>query len=233
MKNIFYASLILLFAITSCIKEQPKPEAGNIPGMGETPGEIEIATPFELPDGISIEGSIVGLSGGSVSVPEETELKSLNTWWRYRGSGKQVQCGMTFRNDKSDAVDIEIPGGCVFENQESDGQHGICLQTIRIHVLGNSQVQLKFYLYCLNEGRPASRIQDTYIIRGVTGSQSFADLVNSLKNKRIDISMFSDNMNDYDVIADKIQQCVWKLTNSIYGINKTDWDYINYLDEMD
>nr|WP_321410548.1 hypothetical protein [uncultured Carboxylicivirga sp.] len=219
---------IILFA--SCEKDNTEIESGNIPGMGETPGDFEIAEAFVLPDGIEMS-AITGLSSIDINNVDLSLKKTSDR--RERGCGSQVQCELTFGNANAEACDIEIKGGTIFDCVEEDGQSGMCMQTIRIHVLGHSQVQVKFYLQCLNQGRPASRAVDTYIIRGVTASQSFKDLVNALEPKRIDISQFSDNMSDYNVIQGKIQQSVWKLTNSIFGVNQDDWEYIASLQDME
>lgn len=237
MKKLFTLfSVAILVTFSSCIKELPESEseAGNIPGMGETAGELEIVEQFVLPEGVTIVGEI---SGGIASeAPTDDDLKSTMRH-RSRGSGNQVRCDFTFRNDRPEPCDVEIPAGTVVECKtkegEPNGQHGICLQTIRIHLLGNEMVQMKFYLYCLNQGRPGSRTLDTYIIRGITGSESFGDLCNALSPKKIDISQFSDRMEDYNVITERIQQCVWQLTNSIYGVRQKDWDYIKKLEDME
>ncbi|MCU4164672.1 hypothetical protein [Carboxylicivirga caseinilyticus] len=209
--------------LASCEKENTEIESGNIPGMGETPGDFEISEAFVLPAGIEMS-AITGLSSIEITDVDLSLKKTSDR--RERGCGSQVQCELTFGNANAEDCDIEIKGGTIFECLEEDGQSGMCMQTIRIHVLGHSKVQVKFYLQCLNEGRPASRTVDTYIIRGVTASKSFKDLVNALEPKKIDISEFSDNMSDYNVIQGKIQQSVWKLTNSIFGVNQADWDYI-------
>lgn len=229
--SFLFCAVIALSMVTfsSCEKETIG-ESGNIPGMGETPGAFEISKAFVLPEGITVS-PITGLSSVSTNIDDLT-LKSTNHR-RERGCGSEVQCQMTFGNTKPEPCDIEIEGGTIFECLEADGQSGMCMQTIRIHVLGNSQVQVKFYLQCLNKGRPSSRLVDTYKIKGVTASKSFTDLVSALKPKKIDISHFSDNMSDYNVIQGKIQRCVWSLTNSIYGVNQEDWDYIASLQDME
>ena len=237
-KNIFFVaiSLIVATSFVSCEKSDSKSKEevpGQIPGMGDAGGDLEVIAPFVLPEGISFVGKIKG--AGDSPEPLKGELvfianTKLKDYSPILGSGGQwLALELIFENATSVNKDIVIPAGCVFEAQEEGYQHGIVLQDVRIHVLGNNQIQIKLYLYCINKGKEGSSSVSTYVIRGVSTSEWIAKLVLALEYKKIDISEFTEQeLEEYDRITTAIQDIVWAITNG-YGVNQRDWDFINAL----
>ncbi|MCA1757618.1 MAG: hypothetical protein LC649_09190, partial [Bacteroidales bacterium] len=60
--KLFYLLILALFiGLTSCEKNDELP--GNIPGMGDTPGDILLSDTFSFPEGIHLLGEIKGYDG--------------------------------------------------------------------------------------------------------------------------------------------------------------------------
>lgn len=245
MKKVVYAVAILLLvagSFVSCEKSDSKSKKevpGQIPGMGNAGGELEVKAPFVLPEGISLVGVIRGAGDsteprtGEAVIGASTQLKE--DYIPVLGSGGQwLALELIFENATSVNKDVVIPAGCVFEVQQEGYQHGIALQDVRIHVLGNNQLQIKLYLYCINKGKEGSSSVTTYVIRGVSTSEWIGLLVDALEYKMIDISEFTpEELEEYNRITLAIQDIVWAITNG-YGVNQTDWDFINALrDKID
>jgi hypothetical protein len=240
----FLLALVLIVSVSfvSCEKDDSKSKEevpGQIPGMGDAGGELEVKAPFVLPDGISLVGVIRGAGDSNVSLTGEAIFlqNSLlkDDLYPILGSGGQwLALELIFENATSVNKDVVIPAGCVFEVQEEGYQHGIALQDVRIHVLGNNQLQIKLYLYCINKGKEGSSSVTTYVIRGVSTSEWIGLLVEALEYKMIDISEFTpEELEEYDRITTAIQEIVWAITNG-RGVNQTDWDFIEALrDKID
>ena len=241
MKSKRFLIVILIISsglFFSCEKSDTnnKEEPGNIPGMGNAGGQLEVVAPFVLPEGISLVGEIKGFGDSEVplsgaAVPINNRVKDYYN--PVLGSGGQwLALELIFSNASSVNQEFVIPGGCVFEVQQDGYQHGVALQDVRIHVLGNNQIQIKLYLYCINKGKKGSSSVTTYVIRGVSTSEWIAKLVLALEYKKIDVSDFTpEEMEEYTRITTAIQEIVWAITNG-YGVNQTDWDFINSLQDV-
>ncbi|RZT96775.1 hypothetical protein EV201_1425 [Ancylomarina subtilis] len=237
IKFLFVALLCVSIALVSCQKDDSKSnkeEPGKIPGMGNAGGKLEVVAPFVLPDGISLVGEIRGSSedpGVGNNRPYGMDVIKLKSdYIPTLGSGGQwLALDLIFANATSVNQDVVIPAGCVFEAQEDGYQHGIALQDVRIHVLGNDQIQIKLYLYCINKGMEGSSSVVTYVVRGVSTSEWIMKLTEALEYKMIDVSEFSpEEMDEYNRITNAIQDILWGITNG-YGVNDRDWDFINAL----
>ncbi|MFT5749510.1 MAG: hypothetical protein ACI93S_000771 [Ancylomarina sp.] len=240
MKKFSYLIAIILVAsisFVSCDKDDSKSKEevpGEIPGMGNAGGDLEVVAPFVLPEGISFVGTIKGFGDSEVPLAGEAFPNIGSQLKDYEGpvlgsGGQWLALELIFDNASSVNKDVVIPAGCVFEVQEDGYQHGIVLQDVRIHVLGNNQIQVKLYLYCINKGKEGSSSVTTYVIRGVSTSEWIAKLVAALEYKKIDVSDFTpEELEEYNRISEAIQEIVWGITNG-YGVNDRDWDFINAL----
>ena len=54
----------------NCSLEVEKEIPGQIPGMGNAGGDLEVKTPFVLPEGISVVGEVRGICVFQVAVGE-------------------------------------------------------------------------------------------------------------------------------------------------------------------
>ncbi|MCZ4693998.1 hypothetical protein [Ancylomarina euxinus] len=247
MRKIKFILITLMFlsgTIISCEKNdsQSKEEPGNIPGMGDAGGELEIAAPFVLPPGISIVGEVRGAGDSSVSLVGENFLRSESNLKDYEGmygsGGQWVLLNMVFENTTKEDQEVIIPAGCVFEYNRDDNetddnnyQNGICLQEIRITIFGSTQLNVVLFLYCVNKGKEGSSSLVSYIIRGTSTSELIDFLVDALRYKMIDINDFApEEMDEYNSITDRIQEIVWAITNGS-GLTQADKDFIDDLSD--
>ncbi len=230
------ALLFVLMTYSSCQKEENTQEMpGNIPGMGNAEGQLEIKEPFVLPEGVSFVGEIRGFGDAPIAIeqPSMVSLKSDENDVLTLGCGGQwIALDLLLENSDGFNKEVVIPAGCVFECQEDGYQHGITLHDVRIHLLGNSQLQVKLYLFCINKGKHGSSSVVTFIIRGVSASQWIKKLTDALLYKGIDVSSFSEEqMDEYNRISTGLQDIVWAITNGS-GVNQRDWDFINALRDL-
>lgn len=247
MKKIKFlvAVLVLITGILiSCQKDdsKSKDDPGNIPGMGNAGGELEVLKPFVLPEGISIAGEVRGAGDSPVSLDgnailrNESNLKDYDG--RYGSGGQWVMLNLVLENSTPVDQEVVIPAGCVFEynhdeNETDDNnyQHGICLQEIRITIFGSARHNIILFVYCINKGKEGSNNLVSYIIRGTSTSRLIAFLVDALKFKKIDVSDFTnDEMDEYNRITDRIQEIVWAITNGS-GLTQDDKDFIRALSD--
>ncbi|MDE5423415.1 hypothetical protein L3073_14435 [Ancylomarina sp. DW003] len=240
IKFILIAVMFLSGIAISCDKSDSKSndDPGNIPGMGEAGGKLEVEKPFVLPEGVSIVGEISGFGDGveavegSISLLENPTLKDAKTGYFSRGSGGQwVILDILLRNDNDTDTYFTFNRGCVFECKEKDYQHAICLRKVRFKIAKKIQKRIKLFLYCINKGRSGSKAGIGYYLRGVTKSERMMKLCNALQYKKIDVSHYDeDQMSDYEAKCKRIQDIVWAVTNG-KGASANDWEFIASLQD--
>tara|TARA_R110001583_G_scaffold8896_2_gene41961 strand:- start:7130 stop:7888 length:759 start_codon:yes stop_codon:yes gene_type:complete len=244
IKFILIALIFLSGVIISCEKSdsKSKEEPGNIPGMGDAGGEIEVVEPFVLPEGISLVGEVRGAGDSSVSLMGDEIIRNESNLKYYEGAygsgGQWVLLNLVFENSTSIDQEVVIPAGCIFEYSHDDDetddnnyQNGICLQEIRLTVFGSTRLNVVLFLYCINKGKEGSSSLVSYIIRGASTSELISFMVDALKYKRIDISDFTEEeMDEYNSITERIQEIIWAITNGS-GLTQEDKDFIDALSD--
>ena len=243
--NLFFIASLFLIGFTSC--EQQTEEPGGIPGMGETPGELEIAEPFVAPQGIAInlesqdETTLDAiLSSSSQNVLKNSVIPSfvgcagnmynehLNIW---------ILVKLTITNDSDQRMCIDIPAGTVFEVSEPGFQNGIVVCPITLCLDGKSTIDVTLSLMCLNKGYDGSTTDVTYKWRGVTASpimQNFCKMFAKKKCKMEDYDLSnSTERKKYSDIVDHIQKAIWNLTNDGRELTQDQIDYFNSLPDRD
>lgn len=244
IKFILIALIFLSGVIISCEKSdsKSKEEPGNIPGMGDAGGELEVVAPFVLPEGVSLVGEVRGAGDSSVSLIGNEISRNQSNLKDYEGmygsGGQWVLLNMVFENTTTKDAVVVIPAGCVFEYNRDDNetddnnyQNGICLQEVRLTVFGSTRLNVVLFLYCINKGKEGSSSLVSYIIRGASTSELISFMVDALKYKRIDISDFSEEeMVEYNSITERIQEIVWAITNGS-GLTQADKDFIDDLSD--
>ncbi len=232
--------------------EQENEEPGGIPGMGETPGELEIREPFVPPEGVTYE--VKGgeeLTLADILASEQTKLKSTNECPEklIKGSGGNLYHGklriwitvkLTFTNKSNINRRITLPQGLIFKVVEKGYQNGILLQRIIFYVKARSVRTISIIAYCLNRGRDGSNEDLHYTIPGVTDSKVlWKKLLKSLENRNVNIENFittptssslkainAEGIEKYIEIADHLQKMVWTLTNDGKDLSQKQIDYI-------
>ncbi len=261
MKNLaLLVTGLLLLVFTACSDDNSTNDIntpGNIPGMGNTEGELEISQAFTLPEGVSLV-SIQGvespdpaleftsstLKTATTKDDDDDEIQDLYYLPAVGSGGEWIALELLFEivynADGTVNKDIFIPAGTLVECQEDGYQSGIVLQDVRIHIdepkSDNASplayhLQIKLYTYCINKGKTGSSSVVTYVLKGLSSSEWIEELVDALAYKAIDISDFTaEQLEEYEYITAGLQDIVWAITNG-QGVNEKDWEFIEALRE--
>ncbi|NPA37548.1 MAG: hypothetical protein GXO47_11955 [Chlorobi bacterium] len=255
MKNLitFLFILPLVFiGISSCEQQSEEP---GIPGMGDTPGELEISEPFVTPEGVTISLQTLDEETIDNIFSSQPYLKSTN------GNGYQKGCGgsrfnnqfkvwirvqLDVQNTNSNKVCIDIPAGTVFQVSDPAYQNGITISPIQICTDPFSICHTELWLMCVNKGKDGSETNVSYKILGVTGNAKMKNLISRLTHKKCNIEWYLDIVNanalkasdidpieQYTDIADHIQNAIWQLTNDLEDLSEEQIEYFESLPEID
>ena len=225
---------------------------GQISGFGGNTGKIS-GKAFELPNGIVFDGDIIGASWESITTyasevkskkPSSNRITLLNDmttrsvisdYYKYDmyGSGLNVLILVRLKNTTSRQIDVEFPAGLVFESSNAKYQHGILIKKTKVSVpVGGNDVILMMYCGNANREMPDSSVK--FLKPVVTNSKLLLYLCDLVKNKRINIEEnieTNEEMGKYFVIAEKLQEIVWKVTDYGQMPDKADQDYISSISD--
>ncbi|RPE14248.1 hypothetical protein EGT74_12315 [Chitinophaga lutea] len=195
------ATLMLAFVIPGCKKNNKNDDApgetpGKLVGMGEMAG-VPTGTPFVFPANISVAGSIYG--------------SSCDTAYR-RGSGEFVDVCIGFFNSGTTDYTLTLPAGLTITADDVTYQHGIIIQDTKILLKAGMITRCGVGAYCINAPKKPSSYTVTYKIGNVSDSRLIKQLIDLLKNKKINIEEYA-NSSDYNDAVDIIQPAVWSITD--------------------
>jgi hypothetical protein len=241
MKRLFIGlALFSYLFMISCEKEKETP--GGIPGMGDTPGRLEIKEAFTLPDGITITGQITGIIEDDKKSGDTKSGSATKTLPSYGSGGKAVKLQVVFTNSSNYPRTVVFPKGLLWECNLPGYQHAIMLQTTWVTVLANSQRSVIIDLYCINWGLEPSYTNSTFNIIGVTASRIMWQLLDLIGWKKINYEMIyhftygsksvASTAPGYDEITEKLQTIVWNLTNFNKPISDDDKAFIESIPEL-
>ena len=245
--NLFFIATLFLIGFTAC---EQTDEPGGIPGMGDTPGELEIAEPFVAPEGLSIE-----VSGLDELTLEDgagiAQLKSTQSRCSIHGVGGSryknrfkvwIRTNIWISNISNKKICTTLRRGLIFKVSKEGYQHGILVKPVKICINPNTEQNIELWLMCINKGKDGSKHKLKYHIAGITASKVINNLLNYLKGKKIDVSDYcnvnpsaklksttADDMVEYQEIADHIQNAIWQLTNEGKDLSQEQIDYFNSL----
>ncbi len=242
---------LLILVFSACSDDNATSDVGtpgNIPGMGNAGGELEISEPFVLPEGVtvlSISGvdnpdpaadiaaaAMKSTSCGDDDHDDEGETQDLYYLPAIGSGGEWIALNLLLEVADGVNKDIIIPAGMLVKCEQDGYQNGIVLQDVRIHLAGCKNIQIKLFVYCINKGKTGSTKQLTYVFKGITQCELFTALTAALEYKKIDISDFSeDELEDYEYITTGLQDIVWAITNG-RGANHKDWAFIEALKDI-
>jgi hypothetical protein len=239
MKKAFLLlAVVSLLGFNACEKENNE-APGTIPGLGNTPGEIEIKAPFKMPDGISIIGEITGLENAISKTGESKLANDSKSMVPKFGSGLVVRVRLTLLNSTNNPRTIFFPKGLVWKCLNDAYQHGLQLQITWVSLAPNEQRTIYVDLYCLNLGIPPPDQEGKYKILGVTSSTVLWDLLNKIGWRKINFEMIYGNITGkgdsgptYEEITDRLQSIVHNLTDRGIGISSDDEVFINGIPEI-
>jgi hypothetical protein len=212
-------SFIIVVSLLYCGKDKDNSDdPGNIPGMGDAGGELEVEDPLSFEIGLSLIGDIVGFEVNNEPLGNPV------------GSGGQwVILDVLIQNETDKLANFYLPGGAVVECQTEGYQHAICINRVDISIEAEKTKNCKLLVYCINKGRSGSHPDITYLIKGISSSDRMMRLVEALEDKKIDVRDYlPDNKAEFDALCVNIQDVVWAITNGS-GLSDDDWVFINSL----
>jgi hypothetical protein len=247
--SLFFIISLFLIGFTAC---EQTDEPGGIPGMGDTPGELEISEPFTPPEGITID--LEGLEETTLEDVFSTEayLKSVNGRRRIKGCGGSrykgklkiwINVKLSVQNTGNTKECFTIPCGTVFKVSNPQAQNGIVISPIKLCVDKRSRCDFSLWLMCLNKGKDGSSMNVTYKIVGVTASKPIWNILRYVKRKKCNIEWYANfepnaklktvseagDLETYSDIADHIQNAIWQITNEGKDLSEEQISYFESL----
>jgi len=223
---------------------------GEIPGLGETSGELT-GEKFEFPEGIELEEEITGYAGSREPMAKSTSntaikasleksflkaeraIGSLSTQKIISvGSGNFVRLALRLKNTTSAKKTIELPAGLIIKSRTGRYQHGVLLKKTSFTIDANESVLTDLYMYCGNVQKSSSSIAEKYDLSVISNSSSLHELIDLLKNKKINIEQYLGQENgfyDYSGHVGVIQNCLWSITDSKVGLTDSNYKDIEEL----
>jgi len=232
---------IAIICLWSCEKNKSE-TPGNIPGMGEASGDLQVKEDFKLPQGISLIGDIAGLDKPDSKYGELKSAYDVKSVYPCYGSGKFVKLQLTLLNTANNPRTVFFPKGLLWRCKSQDYQHAILLQTTWVCLQANSMRTFVVDLYCINLGIPAPKSDATYRILGVTSSKVMCNLLNMIGWRRINYEMIFGKLYPdqkgiaeepaYEEITERVQNIVWNLTNNGINVTAEDKAFIESIPEL-
>jgi hypothetical protein len=224
VKTIFYG-LVFLATITlnSCEKLFIDDSPGNISGMGNNNGELQIKESYELPEVIVLIKPIA----------EEIIDGSLP---RY-GSGS-VHLKITLLNYSDTAITVFFPKGLIIKCNSPIYHNLMLLQTCWICLQPNGPKSFILDTYCVNTGKKHLAPPDiTFEILGLSGSKVINDLLDLIGWRKINYEMIigsssSAKTDAYLDVMQPLRDLVWKLVSPGGNITNEDKWFIESIPEL-
>lgn len=223
----FLIGLSVTFLLISCQK-QDQEELARIPGMGDTPGELQIEKPFTLPSDVKILGDITGIDDSGAKSGES------KSFYLYGSGGRMIKLKITLLNTSNSWKTVFFLKGLVWKSLVPGYQSAICLQTTWVSLMPNSQRTFYIDLYCINQGLNPSDGNSLFQILGITSSPIIQDLLKLISWRMINYEWIYGYINNkslmtgpsYDEITERLQQVVWNLTNNGIPVSSDDKAFI-------
>ena len=237
-KTILFLFAFSLLGFNFCQKDTLE-SPGQIPGMGNTPGEIQIKQSFVIPDGINVIGEISGLENPDAKGGELKPVNDSKSVLPRFGSGLAVRLKLTVLNSRNNPRTVFFPKGLIWKCVDGNYQHGVQCQTTWFCLAPNEMRTIYIDLYCANLGIPAPDSDGKYKILGVTSSKVLWDLLNLIGWRKINFEMIypsisskGDGSPTYEEITDRLQTIVHNLTNRGIAISAEDEAFITSIPEL-
>lgn len=241
-RTLLLLSAACLIGLISCNKNNDDEALGKIPGLGNTPGDLQIKESFKLPEGISVIGEITGIENpGSKGELKATLLNDIKSTIPHYGSGCVVRLKLTLLNSRNNPRTVFFPKGLIFKCINGTYQHGLCCQTFWVTLLPNEKRTAYIDVYCGNLGIPAPDQNGKYSIYGITSSEVLWKLLNKIGWRKINYEWIFHNPSSkgmaegptYEEITQRLQTMVHNLTNNGIQISADDEAFLNTIPELD
>ncbi len=253
MKKIWYLFLAGLFTafLVGCGGDEDNrdrsptsqtQEPGQIPGLGEYPGEIQ-GDPFTLPEGVYLNGSITGdsydYSRRSTLVkgeplPKDFYQKDMFYFLRgdaILGSGHPVIVSIPLINSNPTPTEVVFPARLVMKARSTLDQNGLLLKKASTVIPAGSEYTVTLVMYCGNLSRMGSSPSSLYEIGVIINSPLIEDLTKRLVDKKINVEEHAqDETPFYDSVYyeqyERLSNIVWNLTDRGIALSEDDKQWI-------
>lgn len=247
--SIFFIAVLVL--VTACQKENVEDTPGNIPGMGDAEGALQV-DPYEFHEDIEFIGDIGGFEEGGIAVQGDASLKStmgseaVQSCRNYGSGGRWVKVKMTVRNtNQTHKRGLYFPRGCIFKVNLEGYQHAILLDWAWACLWPNETRTIVLHLYCINRGKHGSDAHSNFDIIGITSSQPMWRLLHLLAWRRINWEHYYTNVDlgkaelkaanegvpSYEAITEELQDAVWAITNGS-GLSDEQIEFIESIPQL-
>jgi len=237
---LFVLTIFSGFILAACEKNFDSP--GEIQGMGDTPGDLQVKESFKLPQGIHLVGDIKGSDAPYAKTGEKQQIiDDAKSSYPCFGSGKAVKLQLTLLNTGNSPRSVFFPKGLLWKCKFGKFQHGLQAQTTWVCLQPNSSRTIFIDLYCLNLGIPGPDQTANYSILGVTSSKVLWNLLNLIGWKKVNNEMRNGTFNagkgtedgpSYEEITEKLQVIIHNLTNNGIDLAAEDKAFIESIPEL-
>jgi len=233
-------AFLAIFLLNACQKETID-TPGNIPGMGNTPGELQVKQAYNLPGGVYLVGDITGEKSPIGKAGEMIEsFGDAKAVYSIFGSGGAVRLKISLFNSRTYPVTVFFPKGLLFRCNFGNFQHGLCAQTTWACIQPNSSRSIYLDMYCLNYGIPSPDQTAKYSILGITSSQTIWNMLNLIGWRKVNYEMIFGSQGkgikadepSYEEIIERIQAMVHDLTNFANDLTSDDKAFIQSISEL-
>lgn len=218
------------------------PVSGLIPGLGNVQGDLT-GTPFVLPAGISLNGSILGSydvytnpiivasEGGESFYPQKksdvvVEVEVMVD--TVLGSGYNVVLYIPLKNTTASPIEVVLPAGLIIVAGSSDFQDGVLLKKVSFEVPANKTYGIILLTYSGNERKSTSLPSITYKWGVVSNVPVLTDLCDRLANKKINYEEFERASEIYNIQSKELQNILWAITDDV-GAYKNQLEWVDNL----
>ncbi len=214
--------VLALISLSSCEKEMLD-SPGDISGMGNNLGKLEIKQVYELPKGVFMVNQI-------------NEPDDKDTTFSKFGSGKNERVKLTLFNSNNAPRTVFLPKGLIFQNSTPGYHNGILLQTTWMTIEAGARRDVIVELFCINSGLLHNNQDSHYNFLGVTDSPTFSRLLDLIGWRKINYEMIYGSFKGgqpvspsgpaYGDITARLQTIVWNLTDLGIDISEEDTKYL-------
>ncbi len=232
-KSLILLMVIPIIGLTSCEKDK----LGDIEGMGDNTGKLQVKEPYKLPEGILMLGDVTGVISPDT---KSTGLKSAidtKSGISFFGSGRYVRLQLTLLNTKPNTRTVFFPKGLVWKCNNGSYQNGLTCQTSWVCIPANSTRSIYIDVYCANANLLSNPTTNTtYQILGITTSRTIWKLLDLIGWKKINYEMYQQFTKadgpGYDEITQRMQVMVHQLTDIGTGLSDEDIAFIQSIPEL-
>ena len=212
MKKSLLALLFVIAFISSCKKEDDEinttPVVINNGGFGNSTADLT-GTAFQLPNGVTFNGSIVSTFGNTCNPSYMYDVNG----------GELVMLSVPLKNNTTDTVIVNFPAGLVCQSEDSTIQNGIILQASSVKLPPFFSSCINFNMYCINKDRGAPNGFEIYKKPLKSNNQKLAEIIQLLSTKK---STWYQDPNA-SIYSSYIQVAIWNVADhgTLYDSDRT------------